>query len=54
MTTASSHEKVKVVSGDYVHQAFNDVFLALEDSGFAGNLRFLDILPCVLGKILSF
>ena len=24
---------------------FLDVFLALEDSGFAGNLRFLGILP---------
>ena len=26
-------------------QAYLDVFPALEDSGFAGNLRFLEILP---------
>ena len=38
-----------------VSQAFClDVFPALEDSGFAGNLRFLEILPRVLGKLLSF
>ena len=29
----------------YMEQAFLDVFLALEVGGFAGNLRFLDILP---------
>ena len=35
-------------------QTFLDVFPALEDSGFAGNLRFLEILPWVLGIFLSF
>ena len=39
---------------DWLFQAFLDVFLAMEDSGFAGNLRFLEILPRVLGKLLSF
>ena len=37
----------------FLIQAFLDVFPALEDSGFAENLRFLEILPYVLGKLLN-
>ena len=42
-----------VVRIAYAFQAFLDIFLTLV-SGFVGNLRFLEILPWVLGKFLRF
>ena len=41
------HKKANKYSWSHlinINQAFLDVFLALEDSGFAGNLRFWGIL----------